>query len=139
MKKNAPDKVLAQRWVISIELGAFSLLALFLWLDEYIDIPHRLWGAPKSQINWQEALFEIIIVIIVGVIVIYFTHKTFRRMKYLEGILPICASCKKIRDEKGNWHQIESYIDNRTGAAFSHGLCPECAQKLYPELDLSDK
>ncbi|MBI5102436.1 MAG: GAF domain-containing protein [Nitrospirae bacterium] len=52
----------------------------------------------------------------------------------LRGILPICASCKKIRDDAGYWNQIESYITAHSDATFSHGICPECAVKLYPEL-----
>ncbi|MCK5228541.1 MAG: PAS domain S-box protein [Desulfobulbaceae bacterium] len=53
-------------------------------------------------------------------------------IKVLKGFLPICASCKKIRDDKGYWTQIESYIREHSEAEFSHGICPECAQKLYP-------
>jgi len=56
------------------------------------------------------------------------------QIKTLQGILPICASCKKIRDDQGYWNQIESYIGNHTDAQFSHGICPECARKLYPKL-----
>lgn len=51
----------------------------------------------------------------------------------LSGLLPICSSCKKIRDDKGYWNQIESYIYEHAEVEFSHGLCPECAKKLYPE------
>jgi PAS domain S-box-containing protein len=60
--------------------------------------------------------------------------ETLSRLKRLEGILPICASCKKIRDDKGCWNQIESYLHAYSSIEFSHGLCPECIQKLYPEL-----
>ena len=49
-------------------------------------------------------------------------------------ILPICANCKKIRDDRGYWNQIESYIKNHSEAQFSHSMCPECAEKLYPKL-----
>jgi len=56
------------------------------------------------------------------------------RVKLLSGLLPICASCKKIRDDKGYWNQIESYIRDHSEAHFSHGICPECARKEYPEL-----
>ena len=56
------------------------------------------------------------------------------RVKTLSGLLPICASCKKIRDDRGYWHQVEVYIHEHSGVDFSHGLCPECAEKLYPEL-----
>ena len=53
-------------------------------------------------------------------------------IKTLRGLLPICASCKKIRDDKGYWNQIETYIATHSEAEFSHGLCPACVQKLYP-------
>jgi PAS domain-containing protein len=52
----------------------------------------------------------------------------------LAGLLPICSGCKKIRDEAQRWHSIESYIAARSTATFSHGLCPECAERLYPHL-----
>lgn len=54
-------------------------------------------------------------------------------IKTLHGILPICSSCKKIRDDKGSWTQIETYISEHTDAEFSHGICSECAEKLYPD------
>ncbi len=52
-------------------------------------------------------------------------------VKKLEGMLPICASCKKIKDDKGYWNQLEAYIENRSEALFSHGICPECVERLY--------
>lgn len=55
-----------------------------------------------------------------------------REINKLRGILPICASCKKIRDDKGYWTQVEIYISDHTGTEFTHGICPECAQKIYP-------
>lgn len=54
-------------------------------------------------------------------------------VKTLTGMLPICASCKKIRDDEGYWNQIESYVEKHSGVKFSHGLCPACVKKLYPE------
>lgn len=55
------------------------------------------------------------------------------KVKLLSGFLPICCSCKKIRDDKGYWQQIEAYISQHAEVTFSHGLCAECALKLYPE------
>ncbi|MEW6221609.1 MAG: hypothetical protein AB1634_19045, partial [Thermodesulfobacteriota bacterium] len=55
-------------------------------------------------------------------------------VKTLQGFLPICASCKKIRDDRGFWQRLEAYIERHSGAQFSHGICPDCARKLYPEL-----
>ncbi len=59
--------------------------------------------------------------------------KTFR------GFIPICANCKDIRDEEGNWKQMEVYVRDRTEAEFSHALCPKCAPKFYPMPDESDQ
>lgn len=56
------------------------------------------------------------------------------KVKTLSGFLPICSSCKKIRDDKGYWQQLEAYLGKHSGTEFSHSICPECAKKLYPEL-----
>ena len=55
-------------------------------------------------------------------------------IKTLRGIIPICAYCKKIRDDKGFWSQVEAYVKKHTGVEFSHGICPECLRKIDPEL-----
>lgn len=55
------------------------------------------------------------------------------KVKKLEGILPICSSCKRIRNEKGEYEQVDRYISEHSDALFSHGLCKECTRKLYPE------
>lgn len=59
--------------------------------------------------------------------------KAMARIKTLQGIIPICANCKNVRDDQGFWHQVEAYVRERTLAEFSHGICPECLQRLYPE------
>jgi PAS domain S-box-containing protein len=55
------------------------------------------------------------------------------QIKVLRGVLPICASCKKIRDDRGGWNRLEDYIKEHSEAVFSHGICPDCAKKLYPD------
>jgi len=60
--------------------------------------------------------------------------KASAKIKKLSGLLPICARCKKIRDDKGYWNQIEAYITTHSEAEFSHSICPECARELYPDL-----
>jgi two-component system CheB/CheR fusion protein len=67
---------------------------------------------------------------------LYLEHKeALSKAKKLAGMLPICANCKKIRNDEGYWEQIEAYIRDHSEAEFTHGLCPECAAKLYPEID----
>jgi DNA-binding NarL/FixJ family response regulator len=55
------------------------------------------------------------------------------KVKTLSGLLPICANCKKIRDDSGYWQQVEIYIQSHVEVEFSHGICPDCMKKLYPE------
>lgn len=62
-------------------------------------------------------------------------ERALHEVKTLQGYLPICASCKKIRDDRGYWNQIETYISQHTDVLFSHGLCPDCTQKFFPEAD----
>lgn len=56
------------------------------------------------------------------------------QVRQLSGLLPICAVCKKIRDDEGYWNQLEDYIQTRSEAEFSHGLCPDCLREHYPEI-----
>ena len=65
-------------------------------------------------------------------------QEALAKVKTLSGLLPICSSCKKIRDDNGYWNQIESYIRQHSEADFTHGICPTCAKMLYPGL-LKDK
>lgn len=65
-------------------------------------------------------------------------QQALAQVKKLSGMLPICSSCKKIRNDEGYWEQIEAYIRDHSEAEFSHGLCPECAERLYPGLKLYD-
>lgn len=66
-------------------------------------------------------------------------RETLADVKTLSGLLPICASCKHIRDDKGYWHQVESYIQQHSSAVFTHGLCPKCSQKIYPKAAAGDE
>lgn len=56
------------------------------------------------------------------------------KVKTLSGLIPICASCKKVRDDQGYWQQVETYVREHSDAEFTHGICPDCARKLYPDL-----
>lgn len=66
-------------------------------------------------------------------------RQALANVKVLRGLLPICASCKKIRDDKGYWNQIESYIRDHSEVDFSHGICPACVKKLYPDIEIYDE
>ena len=55
------------------------------------------------------------------------------KVRALRGMLPICSSCKKIRNDEGYWEQVETYIGDHSEAEFTHGICPDCSKKLYPQ------
>jgi len=95
---------------------------------KYQAIIEKIFGYPIGILKWIPNLIEI--------------HnrkkeeleKARTEVKTLSGFLPICASCKKIRDDKGYWNQIESYISTHSEADFSHGMCPEGLEKFYPDI-----
>jgi DNA-binding NarL/FixJ family response regulator len=63
-------------------------------------------------------------------------QEALANIKTLSGLVPICAGCKQIRDDKGYWSQVEIYVAKHSGAKFTHGICPDCARKLYPGIAL---
>jgi len=71
----------------------------------------------------------------IGVLLHVHNYRILNEINQLRGLLPICAKCKKVRDDKGYWKQIEQYIQERSEAVFSHGLCPECAQEYFNEIE----
>jgi hypothetical protein len=75
----------------------------------------------------------------IGILLHFHNYRILNEIKKLRGFLPICAKCKKIRDDKGYWSQIEQYIQERSDAVFSHGLCPECAQEYLKEIEGMDQ
>ncbi len=104
-------------------IGVLSLRAAKI--NAYTEMDLRLAGRVGNQIAGAIANAQLFIEL----------QKALTQVKQLSGLLPICASCKKIRDDKGYWNQIESYIRDRSEAEFSHGICPECMKKLYPGFD----
>jgi signal transduction histidine kinase len=113
---------------ISIAIIVITLLlSLYIIMNSLDEMKKRL-TAEKELNQYKDELEEL---------VEQRTEKLQEAMshvKILSGFLPICASCKKIRDDKGYWNQIESYIREHSEADFSHGICPDCATTLYPEL-----
>jgi hypothetical protein len=55
-------------------------------------------------------------------------------VRLLSGLLPLCAGCKKVRDDKGYWHQVEAYFEEHSDVRFTHGYCPSCLRKYYPDI-----
>ena len=138
----------------TIELFAITVFSIAIYvISTHVDMLERILEFTTTHEDWE--LDEIITVSIFWVLAfLYFSfqrwaeakrlniklvernidlEKALTEVAELKGIIPICASCKKIRDDKGYWHQVESYISSHSKADFSHGICPDCMKRLYPE------
>lgn len=121
------------------EAGAILFVIVLSWFDEVLDIPHVVLGGAATPINWRESIFESIIIAVVGGLIIRHTYKLLTRVSYLESILPVCASCKKIRIDPEFWEDIQRIVQARAQDEFTHGICPDCIDKYYPELRKENK
>ena len=118
------------------------IVLLFLCLtvgNEIIDIPHYVFNdAPTSfSQRYGEIIIELFIFITIMTIQILLFTKLYKRIRFLEGFITVCARCKKIRNVEDQWEQMEKYIAQHSLAQFSHSICPDCARQLYP--DFSNK
>jgi len=131
MKKNA------LRLFTFSQFAAIFLFILLILGNDIIDLPHYVFN--DTLTSYSQRFYEIVIEIsiFVLVIVIHFLvfRKLYKRIRFLEGLIPICANCKKIRNKENHWEQIEIYITQHSLAHFSHGICPDCAKRLYPGLN----
>ena len=110
-----------------------------IWIDEILDIPYVLLGGPPTPINWRESLFESLIIVIIGMVILQHTYHLLTRLSHLEGILPVCPSCKKIRVDQEFWQDIEKYVHERVKADSLYGIFPDCLKKYYQEMDRTKK
>lgn len=93
--------------------------------------------SPDGGESWQVILnrfLAIFAIWVTALLSLKIIEQTETELKVLQGLLPICASCKNIRDNEGNWKQLETYIKQHSEAEFSHGMCPHCLQEHYPNL-----
>jgi len=122
------------RRVCAWQAAAAVVIVTLIWLNEIIDLPCLIMGAPKTPVNWRESLLETLVVVPIFGLLIAWTRRVLARLRLLEGIVPVCSNCRKIRDDKGAWSPMEVYFHERSRTDFSHGICPECLAKLYPEV-----
>lgn len=107
-----------------------------LYLEALKEVPIIHGGRIKPVLNYLSSFAEFIGEIGLKQLKL---QEALENIKTLKGMLPICSSCKKIRDDKGYWNQIETYIRDHSDAEFSHSLCPVCTKKLYPDLFKNNK
>jgi hypothetical protein len=139
--------VLLATWGLGMSRGlGFALLAACCWycvdLTSGRPVSHgffRIWDSFNHLLSYA------LIAIITGILKAAFLReqqlrmdrdRALRNVHELEGLLPVCAWCKKIRDDDGYWQELEAYLKPRTKASFSHGICPACVQLLFRDSEL---
>ncbi len=104
-----------------LELGADGYIAKSISSSEFLARVNAMVRIVRAEKERDQLIIEL--------------EDALQKVKQLKGLLPICAFCKKIRDDKGYWNRLEDYISTHTDADFSHSICEECLDKHYPEKD----
>lgn len=133
LKNNNPNRKRAFKdllIILSIGILLFIFTVTFDVFERFAEFHQKHGVGPIDEL-----------IIVFAVLSFAFAIFSFRRwrelqealanIKTLRGLLPICSSCKRIRDDKGYWNQVEAYIQNHSDVDFTHGICPECMKKLY--------
>jgi hypothetical protein len=132
-RSRLPLRAHKQIWIIfALMLTVFVLLTI---ANEALDLPHYIFGDEPTNFSQRrgEAILEVSIYFIVMFSSYYYIRKKIRKeIKILEGFIPICANCKKIRQDV-DWRTLEEYISANSLAKFTHSMCPDCIRILYPE------
>ena len=120
----------ARDWaLIAGEAGLFLIVAIVLCLDEFVDLPYHLLGAPETPYRPQEYIIETVSILIVALIVITITLLLLKRSRRLERFLRVCAWCRKVWVDD-EWVSFEEYALKRHSLKSSHGICEECVARL---------
>ena len=125
----------AHHKIFRVFIFILTIFVLMTISNELLDLPSYLFGDQPTSFSQRkgEVIFEIFIYFVVLSTAFYvFDKKIKAEIKILEGFIPICASCKKIRQDI-DWKTLEEYISENSLAKFSHSICPECTRRLYPE------
>ena len=117
--------------LVSFQTIGYCALLILVAGDELFDFPHTVFGQPATPINYAEIAIECGYIFVLGALSLFFTMQLIRRVKFFEGLIPICSYCKKIREEN-RWLTFEEYVIHHSEAIFSHGICPECRENIFP-------
>jgi hypothetical protein len=112
-----------------LEALGFIFVALLIWVNEYLDLPHMLLDAPATPWRPVEVAIESGFVLLLGAAVTGVSRLTFRHLAYLESLLILCAECQRVGDE-GHWMDFETFVQSRDRTGTTHGMCPDCQAAL---------
>jgi hypothetical protein len=115
---------------------SFVILVLVLWLNEVVDLAALWFGTPPSPPDLFRACALTAAVVVVAIVTVGYTHEQQKRV--IRGLLTVCSYCHKVRVQQETWTQMEEYVTEHSLALITHGVCPECFERLRKELDSLD-
>jgi len=114
---------------VIFQIAGYLALIFLIVGNEVLDIPHAVFGSPETPTNRAEVLLETAIIVVLGTVSIAISIRHIRRIRFLEGFLPVCSVCRKIRSGE-DWMTLEEYMNEHSEALLSHSLCPGCAEVM---------
>ncbi|HOW97834.1 MAG TPA: hypothetical protein P5567_03970 [Kiritimatiellia bacterium] len=130
VKRQRPGGPLA--YIAFWQFMAFLLLVSLIWADAVLDLPNLLFRLPEGRFNWYRACVLTAAVIVVGFVSI--GHAYVQQKRALKGLIKICSYCRRVQVDEQAWRRMEDFIETRTLAEFTHGVCPECYQRALEGL-----
>ena len=119
--------------ILAIEAVGFISIITLSWLNEIFGLPQFFFGS-TSHVHWHEAMMETAVAVIAWAVVHMSTKRVLKRLHYLEEYLRVCAWCRKIGSDD-EWLPMEEYFDRHFDTKTSHGMCPDCMKKHFPEME----
>lgn len=114
-----------EKLILALEIIGFGAVLLLIWLDEYIDIEFLYFGAAKTPPRPQEYWFETCAVLLLGTVIVIATLWVFRRLRFYEDFIRVCAWCRKVEVAE-EWVSFEDYMKLQHDVKSTHGICPTC-------------
>lgn len=122
------------RKVFFFECLTIFLLMSGIWADELFDIPFLLFGAQPTPVNWQEAIFESLLILGVGALAIAHNRRSLLKLNKIAEVIPVCASCHKTYDTEEFWNILQEGANQYCKSQFVDGICLDCLKKYSPEV-----
>jgi hypothetical protein len=132
----ADMKVIRSGWrILWYESLGFGFILLLCWLNKVVDLPLLLVGGDARASKWRDSAIETVLILLVWAFVLSITRRLVARLHYLEGLLRICAWCRKV-GYADKWMSMEDYFAEGLHVGTTHGVCPECIKKLEEDTKL---
>jgi hypothetical protein len=115
--------------VLWYECFGFGLILLLSWLNKVVDLPHLVIGGELHASRWRDSAIETVLILLIWAFVHSLTRRLVARLHYLEGMLRVCAWCRKVGHGQ-RWMRLEDYFAEDFNIGTTHGVCPECLKRL---------